>query len=128
MMMNRPKIGYKAVIVYGAFKWVILEMEIPDDASLVNTGDGFYRTDTVIPRKFHTPFIDVGAVDDIQFKSAHSWFRDEFDYTLNQRTTSTINLRSRDDCAAGIHFVTSIEQAKCWGIANFGVTAALKKP
>ena len=113
MMMDRPKIGYKAVIVYGAFKWVILEMEIPDDASLVNTGDGFYRTDTVIPRKFHTPF---------------SWFRDEFDYTLNQRTTSTINLRSRDDCAAGIHFVTSIEQAKCWGIANFGVTAALKKP
>ena len=32
--MDRPTKGYKAVIRYNEFRWVVLEMDIPDDATL----------------------------------------------------------------------------------------------
>ena len=118
--MNRPKIGYKAVIRYNEFRWYILELEIPDDATIVHTGSGFYRTDKAVPRHFWPARTKTAIID----TSAHSWFDKEFCYTIGVTAFSTLNPDHTNDCAAGIHFFETREQATNWGNANFGCLTA----
>ena len=66
--MERPTKGYKAVIRYNEFRWYILELEIPDDATIVHTGSGFYRTDKAVPRHFWPARTKTAIID----TSAHS--------------------------------------------------------
>ena len=120
-MQERPTKGYKAVIRYNEFRWYVLEMDIPEEATLVDSGNGFYRTDKVIPRRF----LSTKCNSDIIDKSAHSWFSIDFEYTPGVLATSRLDLNRHTDCAAGIHFFETFDQAKNWGNANFGMPAAM---
>lgn len=113
--------GYKAVIRYDEFRWYILEMEIPDDATVVHSGNGFYRADKVIPKHFWPTKTKLAILD----KSAHSWFEPAFSYTLGTEAVSKLDSNVNTDCAAGIHFFQSRDQAINWGNANFGQLAAI---
>jgi hypothetical protein len=118
-MATRPTKGYKAVIRYNEFRWFVLEMDIPEDATIVSSGSGFYRTDKVIPRHFY-PTRTKTAIND---KSAHSWFDHEFSYTLGTLATSKLDPNPHEECTEGIHFFATYEQAVNWGYANFGKAA-----
>jgi len=117
--MERPTKGYKAVIRYNWFRWYILEMDIPEDATIVSSGSGFYRTDKVMPRKFYPTRTKTAILD----KMAHSWFDHEFSYVLGTMATSKLDPNSNEDCTEGIHFFATYEQAVNWGLANFGKAA-----
>lgn len=78
-LIARPTVGYKAVILYGRFRWCIMTIEIPNDATIVHSGDGFFRTDKVIPKRFSLTRDKLAITD----KSAHSWFREDFEYTVD---------------------------------------------
>ena len=119
--MERPTKGYKAVIRYNEFRWYILEMDIPEDATIIDYGRIFYRTDKVIPRHFY-PILTKTAIIDT---SAHSWFDNSFEYKLNELAVSTLDKNPKLDCTEGIHFFVSREQAINWGMANFGRLASL---
>ncbi len=119
--MKRPTKGYKAVIRYNEFRWFILEMDLPADATLIESGSGFYRTNKVIPRHFY-PILTKTAIIDT---SAHSWFDQNFEYKLNELAVSNLDKDTNHDCTEGIHFFESREQAINWGMANFGRLASL---
>ena len=85
--MDRPTKGYKAVIRYNEFRWLILEMDIPADATLIESGSGFYRTDKVIPRHFYPTRTNTAITD----ASAHSWFDKNFEYKLNELAVSNLD-------------------------------------
>ena len=114
--MERPTKGYKAVIRYNEFRWLVLEMDIPADATLIESGSGFYRTDKVIPRHFYPTRTKTALID----TSAHSWFD-----KLNELAVSKLDKNPNRDCTEGIHFFESREQAINWGMANFGHLASL---
>lgn len=112
----RPTVGYKAVILYEYFWWCIMEFYIPDDATIVHSGDGFYRTDKVIPKRF----LPTRSKLVITNKSAHSWFKDDFEYTLGQPAVSNLDRTNiNTESAEGIHFFTDYYQAVNWGNCNF---------
>ena len=119
--MERPTKGYKAVIRYNEFRWYILEMDIPEDATIIDYGRIFYRTDKVIPRHFY-PILTKTAIIDT---SAHSWFDNSFEYKLNELAVSNLDKNPKLDCTEGIHFFVSREQAINWGMSNFGRLASL---
>lgn len=119
--MERPTKGYKAVIRYAEFRWYIVELEIPYDAIIVHSGGGFYRTDKVVPVRF----ISTSKKLDIIDLSAHSWFNKDFSYVLGKTTFSNLDTNPHTDCAEGIHFFESFEQALNFGNANFGIIAAI---
>jgi hypothetical protein len=119
--MDRPTKGYKAVIRYNEFRWIILEMDIPADATIIESGNGFYRTDKVIPRHFYPTLTKTAIID----TSAHSWFDQNFEYKLNELAVSNLDKNPNRDCTEGIHFFKSREQAIHWGMANFGRLASL---
>ena len=119
--MDRPTKGYKAVIRYNEFRWFVLEMDIPEDATLIESGSGFYRTDKVMPRKFYPTRTKTAIIDN----SAHSWFDKDFEYKLNELAVSNLDQNPNRDCTEGIHFFVTREQAINWGMANFGRLASL---
>ena len=121
IMPERPTKGYKAVITYNQFRWYVLEMDIPDDATIVHAGHGFYRTDKVVPVHFWATRYKLAITD----TAAHSWFDKDFAYTIGHTATSKLDLNLNDDCVAGIHFFDNFYQAMNWGNANFGYTAAI---
>lgn len=121
MEQTRPTKGYKAVIRYGAFRWYILELDIPDSASIVHSGGGFYRTDMAVPVRLLPTRTKLAIID----TAAHSWFDKEFVYTLGATAYSKLDTNSNTDCAAGIHFFETLQQAENWGNANFGISAAV---
>lgn len=120
-MATRPTKGYKAVIRYNEFRWIILEMDIPADATLIETGSGYYRTDKVMPRHFY-PTRTNTAITEV---SAHSWFDQSFEYKLNELAVSKLDKNPNRECTEGIHFFATMEQAINWGLANFGRLASL---
>lgn len=119
--MDRQTKGYKAVIRYNEFRGFVLEMDIPDDATIIESGSGFYRTDKVIPRHFYPTLTKTAIID----TSAHSWFDKDFEYKLNELAVSNLDKNPKRDCTEGIHFFESREQAINWGMANFGRLASL---
>lgn len=121
MTESKPSHGFKAVINYGSFRWFILELDIPADATVVHSGGGFYRADSVIPKHFWPARTKTAIID----MSAHSWFNKEFDYTIGKVSATELDTNQNTDCAPGIHFFETIEQAKNWGNANFGINAAI---
>lgn len=118
--MERPTKGYKAVIRYNEFRWYILELEIPDDATIVHTGGGYYRTDKAVPRHFWPARTKTAIID----TSAHSWFDQSFEYKLNELAFTKLDKNPNRDCTEGIHFFETREQAINWGNANFGCLTA----
>lgn len=119
--MERPTKGYKAVIRYNEFRWIILEMDIPADATLIESGSGFYRTDKVMPRRLYPTRTNKVIAD----TSAHSWFNQNFEYKLNELAVSNLDKNPNRECTEGIHFFATMEQAINWGLANFGRLASL---
>lgn len=113
--MNQIKRGYKAVVSTKEFRWFIAELEIPDDAQVIHTDFNYYRTDKVIPRCFYTGEHTVHSAS-----QARSWFNRDFKYKLNSLLTSELNMNKQLNCAAGIHFFETFEQAVCWGVINVG--------
>jgi hypothetical protein len=120
--IERPTVGYKAVILYGRFRWCIMTIEIPDDATIVHSGNGFFRTDKVIPKRFSPTVYKLA----ITAKTAHSWFREDFVYTLGQPAETTLDRTNiNNDFGEGIHFFTDYYQAVNWAKCNFGESAAV---
>ena len=121
-MLERPTKGYKAVIRYTEFRWYILELDIPMDATVVHSGGGFYRTDKVVPRQFWSSQNSNMKILD---PAAHSWFKKEFPYNIGDTAMTSLDPNQHTDCAEGIHFFATREQAVNWGNANFGMNAAM---
>lgn len=122
MEQSRPTKGYKAVIrPCGVFRWYILELDIPESARIVHSGGGFYRTDMAVPVRFSPTRKKLAIID----TAAHSWFDEDFVYTLGVTARSRLDTNPASDCVAGIHFFESLQQAVNWGNANFGIDSAV---
>jgi hypothetical protein len=120
--MDRPTKGYKAVIRYTEFRWYIPELDIPMDATVVHSGGGFYRADKVVPVKFWSSQNSNLMILD---PAAHAWFNKDFPYNIGYTSKANLDPNPHTDCAEGIHFFATREQAINWGKANFGINAAM---
>lgn len=99
-----------------------LSLRPPSRPTVVHSGGGFYRTDKVVPRQFwSTQNSNMKILD----PSAHSWFNKEFPYIIGDTSMTRLDPNPHTDCAEGIHFFATREQAINWGNANFGMNAAM---
>ena len=114
-------IGYKAVIFNdnGSWAWCIAQLEIPEDAIIAHSGNGFYRTDKCKVIRL-SPSLYKLAFNHIR---AWSWFDPKVEYAVGETVMSEIDTNPHTDCAKGIHFVGTYEQAVGFGRANFGLSA-----
>ena len=112
--MACPRTGgftaFKKVISYNSKKTLIAELYVPEDAARSSALSNKCRCDKAIVVRFYDP----NTLQPVKNKAARSWFKPSFIYRIND-IVRPINYFDTDryrECAAGIHFFMTIEEAK----------------